>query len=139
MNDGHDRDRADGERGDEDRVEDCAPGQVADPTPGGRPGYLRRIFSRGAHGASSKPSAALSSALSKRRCPPGVVSVGCSRPRRTARLRVGWLTPSSRAAWPVVMSLAPSGSSCRELAYSSTSVSLNRRWPPGVTSAARRT
>src|SRR5438445_722915 len=56
----------------------------------------------------------------------------------TARLRVGWLIPSSLAASPVETSRAPLGSSCRPTAKASTSRSLKRRCPPGVTSAGWR-
>src|SRR5205823_7069087 len=72
MDDGDDRDGADDKRRDEDSVEDDAPGEAAETAPRARPWCMRRIVSlRGHREPSSKKSAALSSALSNRRCPPG--------------------------------------------------------------------
>ena len=68
-----------------------------------------------------------------RRCPPGVVSSGFSRPSRHALMTVCWLTASRQAAARVLMNVVTSPRSGEGAPPRASIASRrNRWWPPGV-------
>src|SRR6266851_5358993 len=119
--DGDHRDRAEDERGDENRVQSDAPCKL--PAVFAAPAW--RLWRRVPRHQRSIQLGSWDGA--NRRWPPGVTAAGRTLPWRTARFSVGWLMPSSRAAaFELTSSVHVS---------TSASSSRNRRCPPGVTTA----